>query len=156
MRILFCTLLQACLIALSGCGPVTPVIHEGDNRLNYKSIFNEDIPPEVEVVHSLYVTYEPSFRPGVITTPDYEIELEATKYWIEKKVKQLWLEKTEDAVVKSRIERRIKERGREWYVPKDISQYEIYVDATSAIYVQMLVDKTPVGDNRYRVFISKH
>ena len=95
----------------------------------------------------------------VITTSDYEIELIATKQWIEHKVKKLWLQKTEaswEKQAQTYIERRIKERGREWYVPKDISEYEYYLDAASVPYVHMLVDKTPVGSDRYRVFLSKH
>jgi hypothetical protein len=158
MKMSFLLLLLLCLIAFSSCGPVTPVIHEGNNQENYKGIFNEDVPPDVEVINSLYVTYDPSFRPMVITTPDFEIELVATKQWIEKKVKKFWLRKFPDTdpSVKLVVERRVKERGREWYVPKDISQYEIYVDASSATYLQMLVDKTTIGENRYRVFMSKH
>jgi hypothetical protein len=156
MRILLSILLLLCLLSLSGCGPVTSEIHEGDNRLNYKSIFNEDVPSDVEVVNSLYVTYQPTFRLMVITTPDYEIELIATKQWIEKEAKQLWLGRLDDFSTRLAIERRVKQRGREWYVPKDISEYESYIDASSVGYVQMLVDKTPVTDNHYRVFLSKH
>ncbi len=156
MRILLSISLLLYLISLPGCGPVTSVIHEGDNRLNYKNIFHEDIPPDVEVVNSLYVTYQPSFRLMVVTTPDFEIELIATKQWIEKTAKKLWLRKFDDFSTQSAVERRVKQRGREWYVPKDVSEYEFYIDASSVGYVQMLVDKTPVADNRYRIFLSKH
>lgn len=152
-------LLLLCSTSFLGCGPVSHIIHEGDNRLNYKSIFHENVPPDVEIANSLYVTYHPSFRPMVITTPDYEMELIVTKQWIKKSAKKLGLRKTEtnwEKQAQSFIEKRVKERGREWYVPKDISEYESYMSPTSIPYVHMLVDKTPVENNRYRVFLSKH
>jgi len=147
------------LVSLSSCGPVNPSIHEGDNRLNYRNIFHEDVPPDVNVVNSIYVTYHPFFRPGVVTTPDYEIELIATSQWIENKAKKFWLKKTEESwkdQARRYIEQRVKDRGREWYAPKEISEYESYLDAASIPYVHMLVDKVPVDKNRYRVFLSKH
>ncbi len=157
MKVLLSNLLLICFVSLCGCGPVRPVFHEEDNRANYKSIFHEDVPADVEVVNSVYVTYHPSFRLMVVTTPDYEIELIASKQWIDKKAKKLWLnEASNEGMVRLLAEGRIKNRGREWFVPKDVSEYQIYIDRTSSMYAQMLVDKTAVGVDRYRVFLSKH
>ncbi len=157
MKVLLSNLLLICFVSLCGCGPVRPVFHEGDNSSNYKSIFHEDVPAHVEVVNSVYVTYQPSFRPMTVTTADYEIELIASKQWIDKKAKKLWLnEASNEGMVRLLAEGRIKNRGREWFVPKDVSEYQIYIDRTSSMYAQMLVDKTAVGVDRYRVFLSKH
>lgn len=160
MRYCVCFLfVLSLLFGVSGCGSVTPVYHEGNNPQNYKDIFKETLPSDVEVVHSVYVTYSPSFRPGVITTPDWEVEVIAPESWITGKAKKLYLRKIEDVndfpirMIKDRVE----QRGREWYVPKDISEYTCYyLYPTSIPYVHMLVDKTPVSNGRYRVFLSKH
>lgn len=147
-------------MSLPGCPPKSPptvshIIHEGDNRANYKSIFHEDVPADVEVINSFYVTYRPTSR----STPDYEIELTVTKQWIEraaKKLRVIKIQKGWEFRAQSYMEERVKERGREWYIPKDISEYESYMSQTSVPYIHMLIDKTPVDNNRYRVFISKH
>src|SRR5258708_5070374 len=46
---------------------------EGNHPVNYARIFREPTPSNVTVVNSAVVTY--SFRPGVVTTDDFEFEL---------------------------------------------------------------------------------
>ncbi len=145
-------------IFLVGCGTVKPVIYEGNNQENYKNIFSEQLPLDIEVVNSVYVTYS-GFNIGVVTTPDWEIELIVPKSWIDGKMKKMSLRKADDKnnIGISSIKDRIKNRGREWYVPKDISKYDCYyLYLTSIPYVHMLVDKTPIGKDQFKVFLSKH
>ncbi len=62
-----------------------------------------------------------------------------------------------NSFIAKHIRTRIEQRGRQWYVLKNIFEYECYyLYGTSIPYIHMLVDKTPIGDNRYRVFLSKH
>jgi len=149
------------ILTMVGCGPVTSTIHEGDNASNYRAIFKEDVPSNVEVLNCIFVTYQTN-RIAVVTTPDWEIELIAPKTWIDKIAEKRHLapiEKYPHSVEYhlSDIKNRIDHRGREWYVPKDISAYDCYFNEyTSIVYVHMLVDKIPMNDNRYHVFLSKH
>jgi hypothetical protein len=149
MKISFSVLSLLCLTALTGCESSFPVIHEGDNQGVYKILFDEDVPPDIEVINSFHAM--PAYQGLVNVTPTWAIELTATKQWIEKKVKLFRMQKTEDtALIKSRL----KDRGRYWNAPKDISQYEIYIDDCDERCFTMLVDKTLLADNRYRVFVS--
>ncbi len=151
-------LLMALLTIIVGCGDVRSVIHEESDQENYELIFKEPLPLGVEVVNSVLVTYS-GFSFGVITTADWEIELIVPEKWIEDNIDKMYLNKLsgrEDRV-QSFIEERVKGRFRIWYVPKDISEYDCYYTGVTSIpYVHMLVDKMPVGDDKYRVFHSKH
>jgi hypothetical protein len=141
-----------------GCGPIRSTILEGDNVGNYMEIFNEKKPADVKVVNSIVVKYTP--RLMTITTPDWEIEQIVPEKWIVDKTKKLHLRKTND--INSREYKIVSNRKNEgspsnWYAPKDISNYEVYyMYITSTPYIHMLVDKMPVSEGRYRVFMSKH
>lgn len=157
MKIIIQIKLLILLIIVAGCGTVTPVHHEGNNSENYKKIFDESIPSNVQVINSIYVTYS-GFNIGLNTTPDWEIELIVSEKWIEDKVEELHLRKVTNPYYSKfdSIKNRLK-NAKDWYVPKPISNYDCYyLYPTSIAYVHMLVDKTPLGKDSYRVFLSKH
>src|SRR5688500_15381206 len=118
--------------ALTGCRcyvESTPSkLLEGDHPANYARIFREPVPSDVTVVNSAVVTY--SFRPGVVTTDDFEFELLVPPQWIQKKAKRFYLRKSEGEFVKGEIGSRRKD-ARPWYAPKPLDQYDLYRDATS-------------------------
>jgi len=126
---------------------------EGDHPANYARIFRESIPSDVTVVNSAVITY--SFRPGVVTTDDFEFELTAPPQWIEKEAKRFYLGKNDGEFIQKELGAR-RAHARPWYAPKPLDQYDLYRDATSVGYVHMLVQKEPETDGRHRVFISKH
>jgi len=143
--------------ALGGCRfyvESTPSkLVEDDHPANYARVFRGPIPPDVTVVNSAVVTY--SFRPGVVTTDDFEFELLVPRWWIEKQAKRFYLSKGNDDFIRREIASR-REQARPWYAPKALDEYDLYRDATSVGYVHMLVQKEVEGDGRQRVFISKH
>jgi hypothetical protein len=126
---------------------------EGDDPKNYARVFREPLPSDVTVVNSAVVTY--SFRPGVVTTDDFEFELVATHEWIRKATKRFYLGKGNGEFIQSELGSRRK-NARPWYAPKSLDHYDLYRDATSVGYVHMLVQKEGETDGRQRVFISKH
>ncbi|MGC4072925.1 MAG: hypothetical protein QM760_10455 [Nibricoccus sp.] len=142
------------LIGLSGCRSYTESTpsktFEGDPAANYQRVFKEPVPPDVTVINSVVVGY--SWRPGVVTTDDFEFELIVPSSWPARWQKTFHLKPggADDA------ERRKNNPIRPWYAPKPIASYETYRDMTSVGYVHMLVDKTAEADGRLRVFISKH
>lgn len=145
------------LIIVAGCGTVTPVFHKGNNAENYQKIFGEPMPANVQVVNSIYITYS-GFNVGFVTTPDWEIELIADRKWIKDKAEKLNLRnvKNPQSSEFSSIKTRLKSTSK-WYAPKPISNYDCYyLYPTSVPYVHMLVDKTPVRKDSYKVFLSKH
>ena len=143
--------------ALTGCRSYvesTPAkVLEGDNAGNYARVFREPLPADVTVVNSVVVTY--SFRPGVVTTDDFEFELLVPRQWIQKSSKRFYLGKGDGEFIERQLESR-REQARPWYAPKPLDQYDLYRDATSVGYVHMLVEKEGEADGRQRVFISKH
>jgi hypothetical protein len=153
-RVLF---LLSVTFALAGCRSYvksTPRhFSEGDHPANYKKIFREPIPSDVTVVNSVVVTY--SFRPGVVTTPDYEFEVIAPQSWIEKQTKHFYLRKGEGEFMARELGRR-RDHARPWYAPKSLDQYDLYRDMSSVGYVHMLVQKEAESDGRLRLFVSKH
>lgn len=142
---------------LAGCRPYvesTPSkVLEGDDPANYARVFREPLPSDVTVVNSVVVTY--SFRPGVVTTDDFEFELIVPRSWIQKATKRFCLGKSEGEFIQRKLGSRRKD-ARPWYAPKPLDQYDLYRDATSVGYVHMLVQKEGEADGRQRVFISKH
>ena len=126
---------------------------EDDDPANYTQVFREPLPSDVTVVNSAVVTY--AFRPGVVTTDDFEFELLVPRTWIHRATKRFYLWKSEGEFIQSELGARRKD-ARPWYVPKPLDQYDLYRDATSVGYVHMLVQKEGESDGRQRVFISKH
>src|SRR5436309_3608732 len=118
-------------------------ILEGNDPANYARIFREPVPSDVTVVNSAVVTY--SFRPGVVTTDDFEFELKVSPRWIEKEAKRFYLGKSDGEFIQKELRAR-REHARPWYAPKPLDQYELYRDATSVGYVHMLVQKEPETD----------
>lgn len=126
---------------------------EGDDPANYVRVFREPLPADVTVVNSAIVTY--SFRPGVVTTDDFEFELIVPREWIAKVTKRFYLGKSDGAFIQRELDSRRKD-ARPWYAPNSLDQYDLYRDATSVGYVHMLVQKEGETDGRQKVFISKH
>jgi hypothetical protein len=147
-------------IVVSGCrwyGAMTPTFHEGDNAANYRRVFESEPPADVEIVHSVVVTWPR--RPGIVTTPDWALEVIAPRSWIAAQTADLHLApaKDEPKWVMNHVESRKLRPIRPWYVPGPIDDYELYyLSLTSIPYVHMLVDREPVGPGRWRVFVSKH
>jgi hypothetical protein len=143
------------IVIISGCGPVEATKLVGDNIANYREIFGEPKPPEVEVVNSLVVKY--TFRLGTVTTPDWEVELIAPREWIVQKENTFPLWKADSTDIISAQNRIDSDFVSPWYAPKDISDYDVYYNRfTSIRYVHVLVDRIPVSTDRYRIFLSKH
>ncbi len=126
---------------------------EGDNRETYVRVFREPLPSDVTVVNSVVVTSP--FRPGVVTTDDFEFELVVPREWIRKTTKRFYLWKSDSEFIQSELDSRRKD-ARSWYAPNSLDQYDLYRDATSVGYVHMLVQKKEETGGRQRAFISKH
>lgn len=126
---------------------------EVDHAANYARIFHSPAPADVTVVNSLVVVYP--FRPGVVTTADWEFEVIAPAEWIRKQSKRWYLSGGEGQFIERQLEAR-RAHARPWYAPDSLDRYDLYRDATSVGYVHMLVEKKPESDGRRRVFISKH
>lgn len=147
----------ALVVALTGCRAYvesTPrQVSEDDHPANYSRIFREPVPGDVTVVNSMVVTY--SFRPGVVTTDDFEFELIAPQTWIRDAVERFYLRMDNDEFTLKRVDAR-RARARPWYGPGALDRYDLYRDLTSVGYVHMLVRKDAEPDGRRRIFISKH
>lgn len=153
-RALSLLMLAAVLVSCRPYVESTPSkLVEDDHAANYSRVFREAIPPDVTVVHSTVVTY--SFRPGVVTTDDFEFELIVSRSWIQRSAKRFYLGKSDSELIQRELGAR-RERARPWYAPKPLDHYDLYRDASSVGYVHMLVEKTGEADGRHRVFISKH
>jgi hypothetical protein len=143
--------------AFAGCRSYvesTPAkVLEGSDPANYARVFREPLPSDLTIVNSAVVTY--AFRPGVVTTDDFEFELLVPRPWIQKATKRFYLGKSEGEFIQRELGSRRKD-ARPWYAPKPLDQYDLYRDATSVGYVHMLVQKEGESDGRQRVFISKH
>lgn len=126
---------------------------EGDNEANYRRVFRDSVPQDVVVVNSVVVAY--SWRPGVVTTDDFEFELLVSEDWIQKAAKRFYLNKSANDFTRRDLELRKQQPVRAWYAPKPIGDYELWRDASSIGYVHMLVERAQEGGRR-RVFISKH
>lgn len=151
---LFALILAFALIGCRSYVDSTPLkLVEGDHPGNYARVFHGPIPSDVTVVNSAVVTY--SFRPGVVTTDDFEFELIAPPSWLEKTSKRFYLSKSDSQFIQDAFARR-RTQALPWYAPKPLDQYDLYRDATSVGYVHMLVEKTPEAGGRQRLFISKH
>ena len=148
---------------------------EGDNRANYKRVFRENPSPDIEILNSVVVAY--AWRPGVVTTDDWEFEILAPRMWVDQRIRALHLTSAGDSPPEKELladmeahrpvtgatyhwpgiyERKL-HPIRSWYAPKPLATYEIYyLGTTSIIYIHMLVDREVTSDARHRVFISKH
>jgi hypothetical protein len=126
---------------------------ENDHAANYVRVFREAVPPNVTIVNSAVITY--SFRPGVISTDDFEFELLASEQWLQTKTRRFFLSKGEGAFIRDQLERRRTE-ARRWYAPGSLDDYELYRDSSSVGYFHMLVDRKIEADGSRRIFISKH
>lgn len=146
--------LLAGVTVLAGCRAYTDSTPrrylEGDDAADYRRVFREEVPKDVTVVHAVVVAYQ--WRPGVVTTDDFEFELVVPAAWLAKWKKALYLAQGAFPDVAARKNQPI----RDWYAPKALGEYEAYRDLTSVGYVHMLVDRTVEPDGRYRVFFSKH
>jgi hypothetical protein len=147
---------------------------EGDDAANYRRVFGEPPFADVDILNSVVVSY--SWRPGVVTTDDWEFEVLAPRAWIDRQVESLSLSRAEGspsedemlADVEARRPLRVgyhwwavlarKRRPiRAWYAPKPLAAYEVYyLGATSIPYVHMLIERDATSDGRHRVFLSKH
>lgn len=151
MRLLLLLGLTLSLCSCRGYTDATPrQVFEDNHLLNYRRIFKEEVPKTVTVVNSVVVGY--AWRPGVVTTDDFELEMIAPASVLARWKKVFFLQTGGSSDVEERMKRPI----RSWYAPGNISEYEAYRDATSVGYVHMLVRKSPESDGRFQVFISKH
>ena len=123
---------------------------EGDGAANYRRVFEEEPGKDVTVVHSVVIVY--SYRPGVVTSDDWEFKLVAPESWISTTTERFHLRPDTLGDVARRAENPI----REWYRPDPDSSYYVYRDASSAGYVHMLVNTSPEEDGRFEVLLSKH
>ena len=138
-------------------GPQSAQIHEGDHQANYKRIFETVPPSSVEIVHS--VVFEHAGQASTGPTPDWEIELLAPRSWIDQRVSDFPLSGpfNEISLGVEDLTTRQANRAREWYAPKPMKAYEGYKMALTSIpYVHLLVERDPLPDGRFRVFVSKH
>ncbi len=146
--------LFALMITLSGCRSYTESTPrqylEGDHASNYRRVFKEEVPRDVTVLNSVVVAY--AWRPGVVTTDDFEFELLVPASWLASRQKSLRLQEQFTADIEARKNRPM----RSWYAPKPFTSYEPYRDLSSVGYVHMLVDKRVESDGRSHVFFSKH
>ncbi len=144
-------LIVGALAVLGGCRTYTEntprEYFEGDNAANYQRIFKEAVPADVTVVNSVVVGY--SWRLGVVTTDDFEIELIAPPSRIKLWEKDLFPTTLGIAIRKARP-------IRPWYAPKPSDAYRSFRDRTSAGYFHLLEETSPEPDGRIRVFLSKH
>ncbi len=153
-RALLLLMFAAALVGCRSYVESTPSkLVEGDHPANYTRVFREPISSDVTVVNSAVFTY--AFRPGVVTTDDFEFELVVPRPWIQRTAKRFYLGKSDGEFIQRELGAR-RERARPWYVPKPLDQYDLYRDASSVGYVHMLVQKEKETDGRQRVFISKH
>lgn len=128
---------------------------EGDNDANYERIFDHQKPQNIEIVNSIVIDYQ--WRPGVVTTDDWEFELFAPKSWMDEQMSKWNLRKAEDSYIVKIMEERKNNPIRDWYSPKDIKAYNLYcLHVTSIPYIHMLVEKDFKKDEKYHIFISKH
>lgn len=145
--------LLICAAALTGCRSYvesTPAkVLERDNSANYTRVFHGPVPNDVTVLNSVVVTH--SFRPGVVTTDDFEFEVVAPRQWIEKTAKRFYLRQSDGAFLERELNSRRKD-ARTWYAPRPIDEYDLYRDITSVGYVHMLVQKEREADGRQRAF----
>ncbi|MGV3663035.1 MAG: hypothetical protein ACO1TE_22815 [Prosthecobacter sp.] len=152
IRTLCLLILAAALVGCRAYTDSTPTrILEGDNAANYERVFREPVPQGVTVVHSVVAAY--AFRPGVVTTDDFEFEMLASDTWVSRQVKRL--SGRNDEFWRRELDERRKD-ARPWYAPKSLDEYDLYRDLTSVGYLHMLVEKQRQADGRRRVFISKH
>jgi len=99
---------------------------EGSHASNYRRIFHEDPPTDVTIINSVLVEY--SWRLGVNTTDDWEIELLAPPEWISETAEKMDLRPlAEDAKwIRNMIAERKAKPIRSWYAPEPLANYRLY------------------------------
>ena len=142
---------------VSGCQQYansTPAtVLESDDAANYQRIFREALPADVEIVHSVVVTY--GFRIGVVTTDDWAFEVLAPPSWVERQKAKWRLGPAGDAI--GAVAARRADPIRPWYAPRELAAYDPFVvQGTSVPYVHLLAERRSQRDGRVRVFLSKH
>lgn len=141
------------LLICSGCGQDR--VHEGDLAAIYSRVFGELPADNIEVVNG--ILYEYRWRLGTVTTDDWEMEVVASREWIDRQIESMYLRPVdEDSVLLREIKERSENRYRPWYAPEPLEHYDVYRDITSVGYVHMLVERKAQPDGRHRVFLSKH
>lgn len=144
----------SCCLFLTSCSVSEVAIHEKDNQANYKKVFSEEVPENIDIERSAYFEYK-GFNAH---TPDWEFELLASEKWIKKNIDNLHLKIcTKD---KKRLYNYIQNRKEKLVkckIPGKLSDYDCYyLYPTSIPYIIMFVDKRKGKDGRYKIFISKH
>lgn len=145
------------MLAFAGCQQYansTPAtVLESDDAANYQRVFREAVPPGVDVVRSVVVTY--GFRIGVVTTDDWAFEIVAPPAFVDRQ-KAKWQLGPAGAAIGA-IEARKANPIRPWYAPRPLAAYQaLVVQATSVPYVHLLVERRAAPDGRVRLFMSKH
>jgi len=129
-------------------------IFEGNNSANYERAFKEQMPEGVAVLNSVVIGY--AFRPGVVTTDDWEFEIIASYDWVLRFADKFHLQQGKDGFVQYEIQRRLESPIREWYAVDALDEYELFRDLTSVGYVHMMVSKNKTDGNNHHIYISKH
>ena len=134
---------------------------ESDDAANFERVFRVPPPVRVDVVRSVVIAYQ--WRPGVVTTDDWEFELVASQAWVNEQVKAMHLIALDPAAAgeNTALATNIRERQnhpiRPWYAPGSLSSYDAYYSGMTSIpYVHVLVDKRQQPDGRHVVYASKH
>jgi len=151
-------LVAAAALAAGGCRSYvdsTPRrVLDSDPRASYERIFGQGVPRDVDIVHAVVVDY--SWRPGVVTTDDWAIELIAPRSWIDEQLRELRLSSADPDWGFEDLEQGGESGLPDWYAPPPLDGYERYaLSLTSIPYVHMLVAKAPEPDSRHRVFAWK-
>src|SRR5438874_2319758 len=117
-RATFLTTLLCCLSLFNGCqhyADSTPRRYlEADHDANYRRVFRSPVPEDVTIVNSVVITY--AWRPGVVTTDDFEFELLVPEDWIKQRCKKWYLYKQTGEFAKRELEYRKQHSIRSWYV----------------------------------------
>src|SRR5262245_44052022 len=85
-------ILMLSLVAFAGCGH--DQVHEGDKAARYRRVFGEQPLANVDVANAVLREYR--WRPGTVTTDDWEIELIAPRSWIDGQIKEQHLRPLQD------------------------------------------------------------
>jgi len=102
---------------------------EGDDVANYCRVFEEEPGKDVTVVDSVVIGY--SYRPGVVTSDDWEFKLVVPESWIAAATERFFLRPDYLGDTARRAQNPI----REWYRPDPDSSYKAYRDPSSVGYV---------------------
>lgn len=131
--------------------PSSSNVSELDDSRNYREVFDEEVPRNVEIVHSIVIDY------GIASSPDWAFELLAPQSWIDEKIAALYLKEAISEYSKRQLMWRLARPIRAWYSPRPETEYDrYYCYLTSSPYIQLCARKAIEPDSRRRVFVSKH